>query len=263
MILKWLSVLKQINVYLGISVAKSLVEDFIEKVRPVDTGIDLIRIGPKGDGGYLVPNRLKGIYACFSPGIGNVYGFEEDCLNYGMQVFMADKSVDLSFVKNERLDCIDKFVGPINNDQYIRIEDWVNEKIGEVGSGEDLLLQMDIEGAEFPVILDMTEELMTRFRIITFEVHALHKIWRKELYDIINFTFDKLLKNHYCVHIHPNNVGGNYVKKGLSIPKVAEFTFLRKNEVKLVNGFVKGPHPLEEDNDTNIRSIRLAKEWYG
>lgn len=43
-------------------------EAFISKVRPVDCGIELIRIGGEADGGYLIPNDLEGIEYCFSPG---------------------------------------------------------------------------------------------------------------------------------------------------------------------------------------------------
>ena len=50
--------------------------------------------GPDGDGGYLVPDDLEGIVACFSPGVSNVAGFEKDCALKGMKVFMADASVE-------------------------------------------------------------------------------------------------------------------------------------------------------------------------
>jgi hypothetical protein len=36
-------------------------------------------------------------------------------------------------------------------------------------SAGDLILQMDIEGAEWPVILNASQEVLTRFRIIVLE----------------------------------------------------------------------------------------------
>ena len=42
---------------------------FIEKFRPKLVGKELIRIGGKGDGAYLLPDDLSGISACFSPGV--------------------------------------------------------------------------------------------------------------------------------------------------------------------------------------------------
>lgn len=53
-----------------------------------------LTLDPNGDGGYLVPNDLEGIEACFSPGVDKISEFELDCLNYGMKIYMPDKSVE-------------------------------------------------------------------------------------------------------------------------------------------------------------------------
>ena len=39
----------------------------LDRLHPVEMGPQLVRIGPRGDGGYLVPDDLGGIVACFSP----------------------------------------------------------------------------------------------------------------------------------------------------------------------------------------------------
>lgn len=65
----------------------------ISRLRPIKGGFDLLRVGPTGDGGYLVPDDLAGIEACFSPGVGDISGFELDCAGRGMKVFLADHSV--------------------------------------------------------------------------------------------------------------------------------------------------------------------------
>lgn len=68
---------------------------FILKNRPRSVGKELIRIGGRGDGGYLIPNDLDGISACFSPGIAASSTFEEELADkYGIKSFMADYSVD-------------------------------------------------------------------------------------------------------------------------------------------------------------------------
>ena len=56
--------------------------------------VDLVRIGPTDDGGYLLPDVLDGIEACFSPGVGTCSDFELACAERGMQVFLADATVD-------------------------------------------------------------------------------------------------------------------------------------------------------------------------
>lgn len=63
----------------------------IRSLAPVIPPQGLIRLGPASDGGYLVPDDLAGIRACFSPGVSKVSDFEFDCANRGMQVFLADR----------------------------------------------------------------------------------------------------------------------------------------------------------------------------
>jgi hypothetical protein len=67
---------------------------FLARLYPVEADPPLIRMGPPGDGGYLLPDDLQGIEACFSPGVNEVSGFEKDCAERGMKVFLADHSVD-------------------------------------------------------------------------------------------------------------------------------------------------------------------------
>ena len=69
------------------------VAGLIAELRPVPCGREPIRLGPPGDGGYLVPDDLAGIGSCFSPGVDRECRFELDCAARGMRVFMADASV--------------------------------------------------------------------------------------------------------------------------------------------------------------------------
>ncbi|OYV05445.1 MAG: hypothetical protein CFE26_11565, partial [Verrucomicrobiales bacterium VVV1] len=55
------------------------VTDLIQALRPLKVPAGLVRLGPPRDGGYLVPDDLTGIAACFSPGVEQQSGFEFDC----------------------------------------------------------------------------------------------------------------------------------------------------------------------------------------
>ena len=79
------------NAYPVVATPRNDVESLIRRLHPRMTDKGLIRLGPAGDGGYLVPDDLDGIEACFSPGVGDLVGFERDCLARGMRVFMADR----------------------------------------------------------------------------------------------------------------------------------------------------------------------------
>lgn len=238
---------------------KQAVLCLINKLQPYNTDKKLIRFGPKGDGGYLIPDDLNGIQACFSPGVGNLSGFENDCAKRGMQIFLADKSVKFPALENPNFNFIKKHIGPLTNTDFITINDWVSESLDDKDS--DLLLQMDIEGYEYSTILNMSNNLLKRFRIIVIEFHSLNKLWDNEFYSIASLVFQKLLQHHTCIHIHPNNSCGKSKIKGVEIPKVAEFTFFRKDRIKENDLETSFPHLLDFDNDPNFKTMILPKFW--
>ena len=237
-------------------VSKEKIDLLIKKLWPYD--IELIRLGPKGDGGYLLPNDLKEIEACFSPGVDHTSVFELECYKKGMKIFLADKSVDKPNLNIEKYSFIKKYIGPTNNEDFITMDAWVNNS--EVDIESDLLLQMDIEGGEYFSILNTSDLLMKRFRIIIIEFHALEKLWNPEFYNLANETFLKILQTHTCVHIHPNNHFEIDIQFGLEIPNIAEFTFIRNDRIKSKKYQTKFPHELDFDN-TSKKHVILPKNW--
>lgn len=221
----------KIGIIISKSTDKSDVEKLIQDLYPLQIQKQLIRLGPNGDGGYLVPYDLEGIEGCFSPGVGKISEFELDCLKYGMKIFMADKSVEYPNLNlsPDKFDFIKKFVGCTNNDDYITLDEWVNSKIHNTTS--DLLLQMDIEGDEYFSLLNISDSLLRRLRIMVIEFHHLHNLFNPIFFNCARSVFNKILQTHICVHIHPNNVCGIDKTFGIEIPKIAEFTFIRKDRV--------------------------------
>jgi hypothetical protein len=225
----------------------------------MSTGKELIRLGPKGDGGYLVPDDLEGIEACFSPGVGSLSEFEKQCANRGMKVFLADRSVEKPAESHEQFHFTRKFIGVTTNDDFMTIDDWVALSLPE--SQADLMLQIDIEGYEYETFLGMSDRLMRRFRIIVAEFHSLDQLWSRPFFRLASRAFEKILQTHTCVHIHPNNYSPPLKKGGLAIPPLAEFTFLRNDRISNPSRAKNFPHPLDVDN-TSRPHFPLPKCWY-
>ena len=235
----------------------------LKALRPVATKHGLIRLGPRGDGGYLIPNDLAELEACFSPGVGHTSGFERDCAAAGMQVFMADGSVTGPADSSDAFHFLRKNLGSITDGDTITLDDWVAESLP--GSNSDLLLQMDIEGAEFEALLHTTDRLLARFRIIVVEIHEMHRFAEPAFLDRAATTFGKILRNHVCVHIHPNNCCGSTEVAGVVVPYIAEFTFLHRDRVghRLRRRFVDSfPHPLDADNVPENGFLPLSPDWF-
>ncbi len=234
------------------------ISNLVFSLRPRISRFPLVRLGPDGDGGYLVPDDLDGISTCFSPGVANVSGFERDCARRGMTVYMADHSVDGPAEQHLEFRFTKKHVGAVDNDQYMTLGRWFAES--RVAEDDDLLLQMDIEGAEYEVILSASNALLKRFRILVIEFHQLDNLFSKPCFGLMARAFEKILQTHSCVHIHPNNCCGLFGLGDVRVPRVAEFTFLRKDRDPM-RAFASLPHPLDSDNTANP-SIELPKSWF-
>ena len=89
------------------STSHEKIKELVDSLKINDLGHRLIRLGPKGDGGYLVPDILSEIEECYSAGVGTIHGFEEDLFKKNIKIYMADNTVnkpnilggDFSFVK--------------------------------------------------------------------------------------------------------------------------------------------------------------------
>jgi hypothetical protein len=231
----------------------------LKALRPIDAGIELVRIGPDADGGYLVPDDLQGIAHAFSPGVSTESGFEVELADRGMQVFLADYSVAGPAVPHPRFVFDQRFVGCLTDERYITLDDWHAAKLGN--DGAELLLQMDIEGAEYETLLAASPSLLRKFRIMVIEFHGLPQLWNEPFFAIAARAFHKLLTTHAVVHIHPNNCCGSVRSAGLEIPRIAEFTLLRRDRMRAEEYRTTFPHPLDRPN-VRKRALDLPACWY-
>lgn len=232
----------------------------IQRLWPVSPGIELIRLGPDSDGGYLVPDDLEGIEACFSPGVCDVAGFEHDCVKRGMAAFLADGSVAGPPVSDPRIHFTKKFIGAADAGDFMTLDQWVATSLPD--SASDLLLQIDIEGFEYETFLSVSDQLLRRFRIIVVEFHELRHLWSRPYFSLISSAFKKLLIHHSCVHIHPNNGFRSTSLSGLEIPHLMEFTFLRNDRFSGRTAASSFPHPLDVKNDASKPTKKLPETWY-
>ena len=253
------SVLLNRRTTLGRTAKLEAIEDFLSTIRPIETEHPLIRVGGEGDGGYLIPDDLSGVAACFSPGVSTIAHFEEDLAARGIKCFLADASVDGPPVTGPLFDFERKFLGPKAGGDFITLQDWIDRKSPGVG---DMILQMDIEGSEYRVILSSSPETMRRFRILVIEFHNLASIYDRMGLDLVSLTFSRLLEDFEIVHIHPNNRIRPVAYKKFETPPLLEFTFLRKDRVTRRRPATAFPNRLDRKNVAKRPDLDLPTCWY-
>lgn len=233
------------------------IAQLLEAVWPVRTEVPLIRIGSEtqADGGYLVPNDLDGIHRVFSPGVAETMDFEQYFIDLGVPCEMIDGSVN-DAPKPHRLANFKKlWLAGSSGDGRISLDDWVTR---ESEPSEELILQMDIEGAEYEVLLGASAETLRRFRIIVLELHDLRSAMSRMGLSLFLSTIQHLKLTHEIVHAHPNNCCLGVKSGNLEWPDVLELTLFRRDRFSHNLGPAELPHHLDRDNTPN-RPINLIR----
>jgi len=234
--------------------------ELIKKLRPQDCGVDLIRVGGKGDGGYLIPDDLGGIEYCFSPGVSTVSDFEDQLAERHIKSFLADYSVDMPPIMRPEFTFDKKFLGSSNREHFMTLDTWKRRYLKDYSG--DLILQMDIEGCEYEVILATPDCLLDQFRIIALELHDLDRMFDPFSFRILSAFFEKLLAFFHVAHIHCNNGCAHVVGVGgVEVPKMLEITFYNKRRVKSAKPQLVSPHKLDADNFPDLPPMALPQCW--
>ena len=236
----------------------SLLHDFFKMVQPVATNHPLIRLGCDGDGGYLVPDDLDGITACFSPGVSTVADFEVNLAERGIPCYLADYSVNEAPVQHPLISFEKKFLGLENNEVFTTLDAWVAK---HTPNKTDFLLQMDIEGGEYDVLFDVSDKTLQQCRILVIEFHHLDRLIINEGFRFLNLIFKKLDKYFKVVHIHPNNCAPSYTYGEFEIPPIMEFTFLRRDRIFEAKPARDFPSHLDRTNVREVPDFKLPACW--
>jgi hypothetical protein len=232
---------------------------FLQQLHPVETTRSLLRVGGRGDGGYLIPDDLDGIVRCFSPGVATISNFEIDLASRGIPCSLADYSIDHPTLSHALITFDKKFIGVETCGKFMTLADWVSRDAPGAG---DLLLQMDIEKYEYPVVLSTPSEVLRRFRIVAIEFHLLQAMTKRNTFAYIRSVFEKLLPDFHVVHIHPNNGCAAVCCGSIPIPPVMEFTFLRKDRAQPTGMARDFPHALDARNVDSLPELPLPAAWH-
>lgn len=234
------------------------IREALEFLRPKASPWDFIRLGGDRDGAYLVPNALAGIVACFSPGVRNSKKFEDELASeHGIRSHLLDYSSDLEKFSSPLIDGMQtftkKWLGSASDATTVTTAEWVQEF--EANADEDLMLQIDIEGAEWPILGNIDVELLKRFRLIVIELHKLDDIFSDPALfeEKAMRAFSKLRTVFTVIHAHPNNCCGrsaNLFGSGMRIPRTLELTMVRTDFLESALKQSPGrepdlPHPLD------------------
>jgi hypothetical protein len=188
------------------------------------------RFGASNDGGYVLSTPNKNVdkpMIAYSFGIASYDPFSTDMANLGYQVFQYDGTVDKSpcthpLIKFHKFNISGSFNPPPTEKNFKQILD------DHGHHDKDIILQIDIEGAEWDFFESLSESEMLQLEQISVEYHSFY-LKQSELIDRRIKVLEKINRTHQCIHLHANNHGTCCILNGFCLlPEAFEATYLRK-----------------------------------
>lgn len=231
------------------------------------TPFPLVRVGPKGDGGYVIVDGLE--YDLFlTCGISKGILFEEGLLDMcQMPCHVFDGTIRTFPQHKNAMKWIKKNIGYSNTLKTTNLSEYVK-------LGSKIFLKMVMEGSEFNWLDFVSKENLERIGQIVLEVH-----WPFDKYRMS--MLQKLNETHYIVHIHGNNFCDRDIPKGMPsgrsydglvrikrgdlreivLPEVMEITYLNKSFLhsSLVRKKeIQFPTSLDFPNNADVADIEFS-----
>jgi hypothetical protein len=222
---------------------------------PTNNARNVIRIGSKNDGGYVLINKSFESSLLISMGIGDNLDFEEDWLECGGKVVAYDGTITKinSSVLTESTNFfkwIKHNVNFIGDEESISINQAIDNALEVFNiKGNDCVLKMDIEKSEWSALEEISEENLSRFDQIIVEFHDIIKLTLID-YSKVNRVLLKLHQNFDLVWKHENNFAPYFMHRNTRFFDVVETTWHNKNSLK-TSSFVTKPKVIEALNSPN------------
>ena len=160
-----------------------------------------ILLGPAhNDGSYVLLNDFENIKIAYSIGIDGNVDFDKAIANKGIDVYMYDHTIDKLRYENEKFHW--KKIGIGGNSERSNNIQTLEDMIKENGhfNEKNMILKIDIEGAEWNALNDITENILKQFKYIIVEYHF-ERFEVSLIYNILK----KIHKTHQVFYIHTNH----------------------------------------------------------
>ena len=246
-------------------------KEALQYVRPVFIDKKLVRLGSRHDGGYIVAEDLLNSGVSYSLGVGGNSWFDMVLESKGYSVYMYDHTQphiikdgkQYTVPKNQNL-----FFNKIGIDSYNHGNfKTINQIIEDNGHTEEtnMLLQCDIEGSEWDIFSEISQDTLTRFSQILVEFHTLYENMVDDVkYNKMLASFKNLAENFVPFHVHGNNCTIPPVFKinGKKVPNTLEVSYVRKDLVNVLEGIPVFPTELDNPNHKGRPDINLGEfKW--
>jgi hypothetical protein len=232
----------------------------MENLTSQEIDYPLMRLGSEKDGGYVVLEKNYDNSFLISGGISNDNNFEIAIAKLGAHGHQVDFSIDSPPVYHPNLTFSpQRIVGGENKTEPfdVSLDDLYSQFAPQ--DGRELLLKLDIEGAEWEVF--ETSNCIKAFSQIFLELHYMDRLGIPSLKDKSIRALNRLFQDFFPVFISGNNCCGFVALGGYSVPRVIELTLLNREQYE--------PRPIQKNNTNTLyqsqnypaRAPIVLKSW--
>jgi len=215
-----------------------------------------IRIGNMNDGGYIMLDDFNAKMHAYSFGISNDVSWDKEMAErYGISVYMYDHTISRLPEYNEKFHYYK--AGISGKDDYINNVYSMKTllKNNDDITNKNLVLKMDVEGAEYGFLEITPSAIIDNFRQIVLE---LHNITRLENKDNVKKGLKKLNETHQAVWVHGNNFNYAEFDNNIIMPNTIEVLYLNKNYYGFTESEVYFPWELDNPNRNMLNDFILG-----
>jgi hypothetical protein len=223
-----------------------------------------VRIGGPHDGGYVMADKFDRNTIGYSIGVGPQVQWDFDMAGRGMVIHQYDHTVEDLPQTHANFRFTRLGIGPdLSDPKLITLQEMLNRS----GHAEtsNMLLKIDIEGAEWDVLDALDYDILAKFDQIVIELHGFEFSKDEDFRDRARRVFSKLNHNHCPIHAHANNYAAVYMIHGVAVPDEIELTYCLRSWFDVLPSHELFPTPLDQpcnpEERTSIWDHFVFDEW--
>lgn len=201
----------------------------LQHLKCFDVDIPKVRIGQRGDGGYIMADHR--LHAdCVAFGVGGDVSFERDIAERGGRVFLHDHTVPGLPDHHERF-TFNKLgiCGAISEIPSLAP---LSHHLAQLDGQSGLTLKIDVEGYEWEVFASQRQDTLERFDQIVVEVHWLERLIDPTFEAKVTASLANLNRQFTLFHVHANNCADLHLVEGFTVASVLELSYVRSSLVR-------------------------------
>ncbi len=226
------------------------------KVKRLVSDREYIRIGRMNDGGYVMLDDFHAGMNAYSFGICDDVSWDKEMADrYEINIFMYDHTISKLPEYHKKFHYFK--AGISGKDDFANQVFSMETLLKNNGDAENknLILKMDVEGAEYDFLENTSSAIINNFKQMVFELHNITKLENR---DKIKKALEKLNETHQAVWVHGNNCNYAEYENDMIVPNTIEVLYLNKSYYSFEDGEVCFPWDIDQSNKYKLNDFSLG-----